>query len=239
MSISWPNRQSLTEGNIYTISWLATIGETVSITASGKRTPLGTTSRGNFSIPIAKKVPAVQGEHSFKLPWIDAGKFTIRAKEYDSAGRMVASGEREYEFRPLVLANRTKDGLYLDLHASKNQRIYVQKDGRITRVYISSSSENYRWLPPNKHIPQPHDHAGVFQVLQKNPSHWSSLYNVSMPWSMRYLGGHYIHATSKRYYKLLGRPASHGCNRLSRYDAQQIFNATPVGTRVEIIGPGG
>jgi len=56
---------------------------------------------------------------------------------------------------------------------------------------------------------------------------------------MRYLSGHFIHATSPNLYKFLGEPASHGCNRLTKTDAKALYDATPLGTRVEVIGPNG
>jgi len=76
-------------------------------------------------------------------------------------------------------------------------------------------------------------------VLEKKRSHWSTLFNVRMPWAMRYHGGHYIHATSPNLYRLLGRPASHGCNRLTHRDARELYQTTPLGTRVEVVGPDG
>ena len=142
-------------------------------------------------------------------------------------------------FRPVVLEKRAADGIYLDLHKRTDQRLYVQKNGKLVKAYLSSSSENYLWLPPNRHLNKPHDHAGVFRVLSKEPDHMSRLFAVHMRWAMRYLGGHFIHATNRNLYRNLGRAASHGCNRLTLYDAKQLYDATPVGTRVEVIGPGG
>ena len=237
VSVSEPRQAELVEGKTYSIEWLAGGGETVKIKINGTRTPLGKASRGDFSIVVAENVSAAQGTYSFVLPWIDANEFKIRVEEYDGSGHLIASGDHGYSFRPEILADRLLDGIYLDLHLHVNQRLYVQKDGKITKIYISSSSKKYHWLPPNRHIPEPHDHAGVFKVLSKETDHWSDEYEVDMYWAMRYLSGHYIHATSANLYRYLGRPSSHGCNRLTRYDAQEIYKATPVGTRVEIIGP--
>lgn len=60
-----------------------------------------------------------------------------------------------------------------------------------------------------------------------------------MRYSLRYHGGHYIHATTRNYYSALGQPASHGCNRLTLEDARALYLMTPIGARVEVIGPSG
>ena len=234
-----PNQAELVEGKSYTLSWTSSGGETVKVIIHGTRTPLGAVSRGEFVIPVAQSVPSIQGQMDFILPWIDSRNFAIKIKEYDVDGKVVSTGEREYGFRPAVMENRTMDGIYLDLHRRINQRLYVQKAGRITQDYLCSSSENYLWLPPKQHPSIPHDHAGVFKVLERNPDHYSALFHVHMYWAMRYLAGHFIHATSPNLYRRLGRPASHGCNRMTRHDAEELSGATPVGTRVEVIGPKG
>lgn len=237
LSITGPSRYAMLENDTYTISWNSRGVDSVSIVAHGERTPLGSDSRGSFDIVIAEGVPAGAGGAKWTIPWIDSITFFVKLKGYDSQGRLVAVDERGYGFRPAVLADKTQDGLYLDLHQRTNQRIYVQKGYKITRAYISTSSQNYLWRPPGRHIQKPHDHAGVFSVLEKKPNHWSTLFNVDMPWAMRYHGGHFIHATSPNLYLYLGQPASSGCNRLTYTDARELYHATPLGTRVEVIGP--
>lgn len=237
--INGPEQAELTEGQTYTAAWNAGGAETVDISVCGTRTPLGTKSRGPFEIVIARGVSAVQNESSFTMPWIDSVKFALRIIGRGGAGEKVSAGEREYRFRPAVLANRADDGLYLDLHQKVNQRLYAQKDGIITRAYISSSSMKYSWKAVNVHPETPHDHAGVFSVISKSPKAHSRQYDVDMPWAMQYLSGHFIHATSPNLYSRLSRPASHGCNRLTREDARELYDATPIGTRVEVIGPRG
>jgi len=229
----------LTEGQSYHIEWSAAGAQTVNVILQGERTPLGGKSRGSFNIVILQSAPAVNCECTFTMPWVDAVTFTLKAKGYDESGHLISVGEQKYRFRPAVMANRFEDGIFLDLHLRKNQRLYVQKDRAITTPYLSSSSENYSWYPPNVHPKKPHDHAGIFKVLDKNPNHWSKLYEVRMYWSMRYLSGHFIHATSPNLYKLLGEPASHGCNRLTKTDAKALYDVTPIGARVEVIGPEG
>lgn len=237
ISITGPDRYAVLEGETYPITWASGGLQSVSVVAYGTRTPLGERSRGDFAVVIAEAVPAEQGEVQWTVPWIDSKDLFIKLKGYNSQGLLVTVAERGYGFRPLVMANRTADGIYLDLHKRTDQRLYVQKDYRITRAYLSSSSENYLWMPPDRHINKPHDHTGAFKVLEKTPLHQSRLFHVPMPWAMRYHGGHFIHATSSSLYRYLGRAASHGCNRLTRYDAHLLYESTPIGTRVEVIGP--
>jgi len=237
MFISGPEQAELTEGQTYVAAWNAGGAETVDISLVGTRTPLGAKSRGPFEIIVARGIPAVENERAFTMPWVDSAEFALRIIGRDGSGNRISAGEREYRFKPAVLANRTDDGLYLDLHEKTNQRLYVRKEGVIAHVYISSSSMKYRWLASNVHPETPHDHAGVFRVISKTPKAHSRQYDVDMPWAMQYLSGHFIHATSPNLYRLLGRPASHGCNRLTREDARSLYEATSVGTRVEVIGP--
>ena len=237
LSIDGPPRAELVEGAAYGFSWNAGGAETVDILIQGTRAPLGDQARGTFEIVLARKLPAVESETTCTLPWMDSLKFTLKMIGRDGAGKKVSSGERTYRFRPASLANRIDDGVYVDLHQKTNQRLYVETGGVITRTYICSSSIAYHWLPTNVHPKDPHDHAGVFKVLSKAEMVHSHQYDVDMPWAMQYLSGHFIHATSPPFYKLLGRPASHGCIRLHRQDARELYGLTPAGARVEVIGP--
>lgn len=238
LSLTGPNREGMLEGASYNITWESRGIRSVSLVAHGTRTPLGTESRGSFDTVIAEGVPATS-EAQWTVPLIDAITFFIKAKGYDDSGQLVAIDERGYRFRPAAMADRMADGMYLVLNQRINQRLYVQKDNRITHAYLSSSSRNYEWRPRNSHVQRPHDHAGVFRVLSKTRNHWSIVFQVDMPWAMRYHGGHFIHATSPNLYRNLGEPASSGCNRMTNHDARELYQMTPVGTRVEVIGPEG
>jgi len=229
----------LEQGQTYAITWSGDSVKTVTIIAYGIRTPEGQMSRGKFIINISSGTSADAGSVNWKVPWIDSRTFLIKIKGYNASGNPVVSAEHGYEFHPAILSKRKLDGIYLDLHQKIDQRLYVQKDQRIIHIYLVSSSENYLWEPPNIHPAIPHDHAGIFKVLRKEPDHWSNLAHVHMLYALQYLNGHYIHATSANLYHLLGRPASHGCNRLTRYDSKELYEITPVGTRVEVIGPKG
>lgn len=234
--MSGPQQPELTEGQPYEMDWSAGGAETVDIYVSGQRIQMRGQSRGAFEVLVAKGVPAVQGSYSLTVPSVDSTKLTITIIGRDGSGKKVSAGHHDYRYRPSVMASRLDDGIYVDLHRKINQRLYVQNSGVITKAYICSSSEAYHWLPMNVHPKDPHDHAGVFKVLDKAELIHSHQFDVDMPWALHYLSGHYIHATSPNFYRLLGQPASHGCIRLSREDAHALFDATSVGTRVEVIG---
>jgi len=76
-----------------------------------------------------------------------------------------------------------------------------------------------------------HSHR-TFVILQKDVDHHSSLYDdAPMPYMERVTwGGVALHAGN-----LPGYPASHGCVRLPRAFAQQLYGVTHLGTTV-IIG---
>lgn len=234
-----PYRAAMLEGRIYDITWLASGVDRVSIRAYGSNTPVGGQSRGDFSIPIADNIPASQGDVKWQVPWIDSISFVIEVKADNQPQGSDVTATQIFGFRPVVMAGKIADGIYLDLHERPHQRLYVQKSGKIIRAYLSTSSANYLWVPTSSSLLIPHDHAGVFRILSKEPLHWSRLFDVPMPWAMRYTGGHFIHATSPSEYESLGTPASSGCNRLHYDDARALYSITPIGTRVEIIGPKG
>ena len=63
---------------------------------------------------------------------------------------------------------------------------------------------------------------GVFRPRRLERSWYSRKYNNSpMPHSIFFYGGYAIHGTD--YVRQLGRPASHGCVRLSRRNAARLF----------------
>lgn len=234
-----PQQAELVEGQSCLVGWSAGGAETVDISVCGTRTPLGRQSRGTYEIILAKGVSAAECEHACTMPWVDSLKCFIKIIGRDGAGKKVGVVQKEYLFRPAIMATRTDDGIYVDLHEKTNQRLYVVNDGTVASAYLCSSSSTYRWLPITVHPTAPHDHAGIFKVLKKIELAHSRQFDVDMPWALRYLSGHFIHATSPNFYKMLGGPASHGCIRLTRDDARALFDAASADMRVEVIGPKG
>jgi lipoprotein-anchoring transpeptidase ErfK/SrfK len=100
------------------------------------------------------------------------------------------------------------------------QRLYLYQDARIVFVIKLSTGR--------KHLPTPRGH---YQITEKDLSHTSSIYHVSMPYFMRLdeeaFGIHYGYNP--------GYPASHGCIRIgSMPEARTLFRMTPTGTSVII-----
>jgi lipoprotein-anchoring transpeptidase ErfK/SrfK len=76
---------------------------------------------------------------------------------------------------------------------------------------------------------------GVFPILQKREEHYSNLYdNAPMPFMQRLTwDGIALHAG-----RIPGHPASHGCVRLPKAFAKQLFGATGHGTIVVVADHG-
>lgn len=70
-----------------------------------------------------------------------------------------------------------------------------------------------------------HTPSGTFRPYSYQPMHYSKKYdNAPMPHSIFFSGGYAIHATP--HVGNLGRPASHGCVRLSPSHAASLYQMT-------------
>jgi lipoprotein-anchoring transpeptidase ErfK/SrfK len=93
------------------------------------------------------------------------------------------------------------------------QRMTVFVDGEKRHVFKVSTGKQGHATP-----------SGSFRVLLMKPMHYSRKYdNAPMPNSLFFTNnGHAIHATTA--VRALGRPASHGCVRLSPRDAKALYD---------------
>lgn len=235
VTIIAPTANQLVQGRTYDIKWASQGVSSVSITATGTLTSIPENPRGQFNIKIADQIPANQGIVQWQVPFLDTVNFQIVINGYDGNGQVVASSQQPYIFRPDLLINRTASGIYVDARNIGTQRLYVLRNNRVIKAYLTSGSRSREFYPRNIHPSTPHEHYGVFQVMDKHPLWHSRMYDVDMYWVMRYWGGHFIHGTSPDQYVKLGGPASSGCTRLTQEDAKELYDITPVGTRVEII----
>jgi hypothetical protein len=108
------------------------------------------------------------------------------------------------------------------LVALGDQRAYVYRNGvRIGYSTVSSGRKGYD-TP-----------TGVFTILQKDRDHRSNIYNnAPMPDTMRLTwGGVALHAGG-----LPGYPSSHGCVHLPSRFADALFDASPMGMTVVVVG---
>lgn len=114
----------------------------------------------------------------------------------------------------------------VDLFAKKEiiidltkQKLYAIEDGNITIHSIISTGKKGYVTP-----------AGKFKILQKKRYHISTIYNLPMPYMLRLTnGGIAIHQGYVPNY-----PASHGCIRVPKQFAQELFYWTPIGTIVYV-----
>ncbi|MEM7750060.1 MAG: L,D-transpeptidase [Pseudomonadota bacterium] len=93
-----------------------------------------------------------------------------------------------------------------------SQRMHVYVNGGLRHVWkVSTGKRGYR-TP-----------TGSFRPTRLERSWHSRKYNWSpMPHSIFFIGGVAIHGSN--YVRQLGRPASHGCVRLTRRNAARLFS---------------
>jgi lipoprotein-anchoring transpeptidase ErfK/SrfK len=88
-------------------------------------------------------------------------------------------------------------------------------------MQVDSDSGSYQWpvSTARKGYVTP---TGTFRPYSLQPMHYSKKYdNAPMPNSIFFSGGYAIHATP--HVGNLGRPASHGCVRLSPTNARTLY----------------
>ncbi len=113
------------------------------------------------------------------------------------------------------------------------QQLYAVQDGdAVMEFKCSTSSTGISVYPGDPNPSEPHDHIGIFKILDKNKDAYSNTYQTPMPFALHYFGGHYIHATQE--IDRLGTPASHGCIRLHPRDAEELFYWARVGDKLII-----
>lgn len=129
----------------------------------------------------------------------------------------------------------------------RHQRAYLYRGGvEVAEADISTGREGYE--TPSGH----------FRVIRKDQDHRSSLYgdyvdgdgdvvkaNVDVRKHSKPAHSHYVGASMPYYLEfspsyglhaghLPGRPASHGCVRLSYWRARQFYHAAKIGTPVSV-----
>ncbi len=109
----------------------------------------------------------------------------------------------------------------------ENYQLLLYEKDKLVEEYKVAGIGHSRLSPTPK---------GKFRILSKEKNHLSGLTGYMMPWAMRFYGGYYLHEIP--YYPKTGELTksqySLGCIRLSADDAEEIYNWTEIGTRVEI-----
>ena len=107
----------------------------------------------------------------------------------------------------------------LAVNAKAEVFITIDKSAQI--MIVETPTDQYEWdvSTGRKGYTTP---SGNFQPYLLKPMHYSSKYeNAPMPHSIFFYGGYAIHATDA--VDKLGRPASHGCIRLSPQNAKWLY----------------
>jgi lipoprotein-anchoring transpeptidase ErfK/SrfK len=128
-------------------------------------------------------------------------------------------------FNMLIFAHSASAGVQVKIDIS-SQRMHVYVNGGLKHVWKVSTGRRPFRTP-----------TGSYRPTRLERSWYSRKYNNSpMPHSIFFRGGYAIHGTN--YRRQLGRPASHGCVRLSRGNAARLFSLVrrhgPRTTRISI-----
>lgn len=126
-----------------------------------------------------------------------------------------------------VVAGRF-EGKYIDIDLTTQKLCQIEGPNILGCTLISSGKKGFE-TP-----------TGTFSVREKHPRHWSSKYNMYLPYWQRLTdSGYGLHElpetdTWKESPAHLGTPVSHGCVRLGVGPAQSIYDWAEVGTTVFI-----
>lgn len=106
------------------------------------------------------------------------------------------------------------------VEAGATARIHIDLSSQ--RMHVVSSQGSYNW-PVSTARSGYRTPRGYFAPTGLQRMHYSRKYHMSpMPYSIFFRGGYAIHGTGAT--GSLGRPASHGCVRLSPGNAAQLFH---------------
>lgn len=98
--------------------------------------------------------------------------------------------------------------------SKRHQSMSIYQDGELLDIWPVSTARSGYFTP-----------TGTFRPYSYQPIHYSKKYdNAPMPHSIFFSGGYAIHATP--HVGALGRPASHGCVRLSPTNAASLYEMT-------------
>jgi lipoprotein-anchoring transpeptidase ErfK/SrfK len=105
----------------------------------------------------------------------------------------------------------------IEVYRTKGVTLLIDK-GRVTRVIHSSAGMRGFQTP-----------AGSYRIVHKVLRDWSRPYRAWMPYASYFHGGYALHEGSVPTY-----PASHGCVRLTTWDAADAYRFATVGTAVVV-----
>lgn len=100
-------------------------------------------------------------------------------------------------------------------------KVQISIDLTTQRMHVTSTSGSYTWKVSTGRGKY-HTPLGTYRPTVMRRMHYSRKYdNAPMPYSIFFRGGYAIHGT--KAVRALGRPASHGCIRLSTRNAAKLY----------------
>jgi L,D-transpeptidase catalytic domain/Putative peptidoglycan binding domain len=135
----------------------------------------------------------------------------------DGIAGPITRGELQFARRPTPRTRRP--GTRVEILLDRQVLLFIRRN-RVTRVlHVSTGRPRFR-------TPR-----GDYSVFRKRRRSWSIPYKVWLPWASYFVGGVAIHRSAN----VPVRPASHGCVRVTRYDARWLYRRLPVGTPVTVL----
>ena len=108
---------------------------------------------------------------------------------------------------------------WIDVNLTNQTLSRYQNGKKISTVEISGAvGQTFSEFEEPEGSKTPHNHVGVFSILEIEPVRFSSTYQVDMVQWQKYFKGHGIHDCQPQDRKYLGTPASHGCIRVAPED---------------------
>lgn len=163
---------------------------------------------------------SAQAQWPFSDGWSNSDSYQQRPRQRPKV--RPATAAKTQRLKPVEPAYRKPEGPLFAVVSISDQRITVHDaNGPITRSPVSTGKTGHR-TP-----------TGIFSVIQKNRWHRSNIYSgAPMPYMQRITwSGIALHEGM-----LPGYPASHGCIRMPRSFAAQMWGMTRLGVRV-IVAP--
>ena len=138
-----------------------------------------------------------------------------------TAGDGLRPGQYVWYDQPRLIRASTAPSQISITVSLPDQRAYVYRDGEMIGMTTVSTGARGRATP-----------VGNYTILQKQTFHRSNLYsNAPMPFMQRLTwSGIAMHAGH-----LPGYPASHGCIRMPRAFAEQLYSMTDLGVSVSVV----
>lgn len=114
----------------------------------------------------------------------------------------------------------TGDAKRVEVLLDRQVALYIENNQVVRTLHISSGQSGF--ATPT----------GTYKILRKYPRDWSVPYSVWLPYAQYFVGGVAFHEAAS----VPVTPASHGCVRIPNGDAKWLYDRTPVGTQVIVLG---